>query len=147
MTIGFQRHGSGAGAIIAIVALTASGAAFAHSPTDDAAGPQEPPASQLAAAPAEAADLFAAVPVSATDLAAITGRENIAQQTAQSNNSAVVSNNKVGDNSTTGGVDIGGSAFQNVSGISMVNVNTGNNSSINAAMNVNVQINYASPGQ
>ena len=53
----------------------------------------------------------------------------------------------MGDNNITGNVSVTDSAFQNVSGISMVNFNTGNNSSINAAMSVNLQINYAAPGQ
>mgnify|MGYP003583702373 CR=1 FL=1 len=87
--------------------------------------------------------MFEAAPLSDNELAATTGRENDNWMSAATNNSAVVANNRVGDNTTTGTVNVTDSAFQNVSGISMVNFNTGNNSSINAGMSVNLQINYA----
>jgi len=89
--------------------------------------------------------LFDTDPLPDADLAATTGREQANWLNATSSNNAIVSDNHVGDNSVTGGVNLGDSAFQNVSGVSMVNFNTGNNSSINAAMSVNLQINYASP--
>lgn len=94
----------------------------------------------------EAAHLFDTSPLPDADLAATTGREQNNWLQASANNSAVVRNNEIGDNSVTGSVSISDSAFQNVSGITMVNFNTGNASSINAAMSVNLQINYASPG-
>jgi len=89
--------------------------------------------------------LFSLVTLWAAELAATTGRENNLWMSASANNHAVVSDNHVGDNNVTGNVNVTDSAFQNVSGISMVNFNTGNNSSINAAMSVNLHINYAAP--
>ena len=106
-----------------------------------------PVAAQQAPADANAlrdrVPMFVAAPLSEDELAASTGRQNDNWMSATSNNSAVVANNRVGDNTTTGTVNVTDSAFQNVSGISMVNFNTGNNSSINAAMSVNLQINAA----
>lgn len=92
-------------------------------------------------------DFFAMVPVGENLLAATNGREQVNWLNAAATNTAVVTDNHVGDNNITGNVSVTDSAFQNVSGISMVNFNTGNNSSINAAMSVNLQINYAAPGQ
>lgn len=89
--------------------------------------------------------LFTQAPISEAELAATTGREKSDWMSASANNNAVVSGNQVGDNNVTGNVNVTDSAFQNVSGISMVNFNTGNNSSINAAMSVNLHITYAAP--
>jgi hypothetical protein len=89
--------------------------------------------------------LFGQAPLPESDLAATTGREQSAWMSASTSNTAVVADNHVGDNNVTGAVNVAGSAFQNVSGITMVNFNTGNNSSINAAMSVNLHINYAAP--
>jgi len=89
--------------------------------------------------------LFTQAPISEAELAATTGREKSNWMSASANNNAVVSGNQVGDNNVTGNVNVTDSAFQNVSGISMVNFNTGNNSSINAAMSVNLHIAYAPP--
>lgn len=88
---------------------------------------------------------FGVDPMSDGELARVTGREESGAMLAFSRNNAVVAENQVGDNSTTGSVVISDSAFNNTSGISMVNMNTGNNSAINAAMSINVQINYAAP--
>lgn len=87
--------------------------------------------------------LFAQAPLSEAELAATSGREQSSWMSASSSNNAVVSGNHVGDNNMTGDVNVTDSAFQNVSGISMVNFNTGNNSSINAAMSVNLHITFA----
>jgi len=76
-------------------------------------------------------------------LQAIAGREDHAQ-ISTANQTAGVSRNSVGDNSSTGDARISDSAFQNLSGLSILNVNTGNNVAINAAMNVNISI---TPGQ
>ena len=94
-------------------------------------------------APALAQSVFDAAPVGDATLKTLAGREDVNQLT-QSNNTATVSRNSVGDNSRTGEARIDGQAFQNLSGLSLVNVNTGNNVAINAAMNVNIAIN---PGQ
>lgn len=76
-------------------------------------------------------------------LGGVAGRED-RQQAATAQQTAGVSRNSVGDNVTTGEARIADNAFQNMSGLSVINVNTGNNVAINAAMNVNISI---SPGQ
>jgi len=86
---------------------------------------------------------FTATAVDDEALGAIAGRENT-RQVALNEQSAGVSRNSVGDNSVTGEARISDNAFQNMSGLSILNVNTGNNVAINAAMNVNISI---TPGQ
>lgn len=93
----------------------------------------------VVAAPAVAQSAFDAPPISDADLKALAGREDV-NQTAQSNSNATVSRNSIGANSVTGNARVDGQAFQNVSGLSIVNINTGNNVAINAAMNVNISI-------
>lgn len=73
----------------------------------------------------------------------VAGREDTLQ-ISQASLMAGVSRSSVGANSVTGNAQIDGNAFQNMSGLSILNVNTGNNVAINAAMNVNVSI---MPGQ
>ena len=92
---------------------------------------------------ADTSSPFAAPTLSEADLQAIAGRKDTAQ-IARNDQVAGVSQNSVGNNSVTGEARIDGSAFQNMSGLSIINVNTGNNVAINAAMNVNVSI---TPGQ
>ena len=106
--------------------------------------------SGLTAAPALAQDAtapaatpFAGSALSEDALGAIAGREDT-HQTALANLNAGVSNNSVGANSSTGDAKISDNAFQNLSGLSILNVNTGNNVAINAAMNVTISI---TPGQ
>lgn len=94
-------------------------------------------------APAAAQDAFAVQPVTDLALGAIAGRADHSM-TARANQSSTVSDNSVGDNVTTGHVRIDAQAFQNMQGLSLLNVNTGNNVSMNSAMNVNIAIN---PGQ
>lgn len=77
-----------------------------------------------------------------TALAGIAGREDV-NQAALANQTAGVADNSVGDNVRTGDARIDGQAFQNVSGLSLLNVNTGNNVAINAAMNVTIAISPA----
>lgn len=96
----------------------------------------EPPGKAATAEP------FAAAAVDDVSLRAITGREDTYQQSS-ARQTAGVANNSVGDNVRTGDAKIDGSAFQNLSGLSVLNVNTGNNVAINAAMNVNIAINPA----
>lgn len=72
-------------------------------------------------------------------LGAVSGREDV-QQEASAVQTAAVSRNSVGDHVTTGEAKIDGQAFQNLSGLSILNVNTGNNVAINAAMNVTISI-------
>lgn len=93
--------------------------------------------------PESVAAPFAAPKLAESDLQAIAGREDTTQ-VATNDQLAGVSQNSVGDNVVTGEVRIDGNAFQNMSGLSILNINTGNNVAINAAMNVNISI---TPGQ
>lgn len=86
--------------------------------------------------------IFRAQAVSEATLKTIAGREDTTQ-VSQAELAAGVSQNSVGDNSVTGNANIDGNAFQNMSGLSILNVNTGNNVAINAAMNVNISISPA----
>lgn len=72
-----------------------------------------------------------------------TAREDT-NQVATSNQAASVSRNTVIGDTTTGSVSIDGQAFQNVSGLTIVNANSGNQVAINASLNVNIRF---SPGQ
>lgn len=87
----------------------------------------------------EAATPFGTQAMSDTALRTVAGREDTTQ-ISQAEQVAGVSRNSVGDNSVTGTAEISGNAFQNMSGLSILNVNTGNNVAINAAMNVNISI-------
>lgn len=82
---------------------------------------------------------FGTAAVSDGALERIAGREDL-RLVATSQQVAGVSNNSVGSNSRTGQVTIGDNAFQNLSGFSLVNVNSGNNVAINSAMNVTISI-------
>lgn len=95
----------------------------------------------ITAAPAVAQDrpVFAAPVLTETDLRTVAGRQDTTQ-VATASQTAGVSRNSVGDNAVTGDARIADNAFQNLSGLSVVNVNTGNNVAINAAMNVNIAI-------
>jgi hypothetical protein len=98
-------------------------------------------AALLAATPASAqfADL---APVADEELHAIAGRADLNEvtQRAEVRNTSTVSNNSVNGTSVTGTINFDGSALQNMTGLSVFSANTGNNVSINAAMNVNVAI-------
>jgi hypothetical protein len=72
-------------------------------------------------------------------LAAITGREDTTM-IIRANNTSTVSGNSVVGQSQTGMVNFDGQAFGNLSGLSLVSANTGNNVSINSSMNLNVAI-------
>lgn len=82
---------------------------------------------------------FATAAVGDRALGTIAGREHT-RQVALNEQSAGVSRNSVGDNSVTGDAQVDGNAFQNMSGFSILNINTGNNVAINAAMTVNISI-------
>jgi hypothetical protein len=102
------------------------------------------PAAFSAPAAAQSVDVaaapFNAQAIDDASLGAIAGREDTVQH-ATSQQTAGVVDNSVGDNVRTGDATIDGNAFQNLSGLSILNVNTGNNVAINAAMNVNIAIN------
>ena len=72
-------------------------------------------------------------------LGTIAGREDLSQ-ISLANSTAGVSQSSVGDNVSTGDARVSDNAFQNLSGLSILNVNTGNNVAINATMNVNIAI-------
>ena len=82
---------------------------------------------------------FATAPVEDTTLSSIAGREDT-RQAATATQTAGVADSSVGDNVRTGDARIADNAFSNLSGLSVLNVNTGNNVAINAAMNVNIAI-------
>ncbi len=82
---------------------------------------------------------FATAAVDDAALEAVAGREDT-RQVALNEQSATVSRNSVGDNSATGDARVDGNAFQNMTGMSILNINTGNNVAINAAMTVNISI-------
>lgn len=88
---------------------------------------------------AQPAPFAAAASLDETTLAASTAREDVAQ-IATATQTAQVSNNSVNGNSRTGEVGFDGNAFQNFSGLGIVNANSGNNVGINAAITVNVTI-------
>lgn len=83
--------------------------------------------------------VFAVAPLADDTLQANAGREDTTL-IARADQAATVSRNSVGNNSVTGEVRIADNAFQNLSGLSVLNVNTGNNVAINASMNVNISI-------
>jgi len=90
---------------------------------------------------AAAAPLFGtAATVANEDLGAITGQADL-NMTVRAQNTGTVSNNSVSGNSVTGAIGFDSSAFQNLSGLSVVSANTGNNVSINSSLNVNVALN------
>ncbi len=69
----------------------------------------------------------------------VAGREDV-NQLALANQNNEVSHNSVIGNSTTGTVQIEGNAFQNISGLSIISANSGNNVAINSALNVNISL-------
>lgn len=93
-----------------------------------------------AAVPASAQEAFATPPVADTLLGSIAGRADTSM-VARSDQTSTVSDNSVGDNVATGDVRVDANAFQNLQGLSVLNLNTGNNVSINSSMNVTIAIN------
>jgi hypothetical protein len=86
---------------------------------------------------------FATAPV-ADDarLAEINGMAdlNVIEQNINVRNTSTVSGNIINGDPVTGTIAIDGASFGGFNGLAMVNANTGNNVSINSAMNVNVAI-------
>jgi len=81
-----------------------------------------------------------AVSIGNDELGAITGQANIGME-VRAQNTSTVSNNSVNGNSVTGAIGFDSAAFQNLSGLSVVSANTGNNVSINSSLNVNLALN------
>jgi hypothetical protein len=106
------------------------------------ANASEPPAGQSSIASQLATPKGAAPFAAAVDddtLGGISGKSDL-QMSIVSNNASNVSGNSVTGDSTTGEISMDGQALQNFSGLSVMTANTGNNVSINSAMNVNVSI-------
>ena len=141
MTVtGFFYHAILTGSLAIASNLQAQTATQIQAPPNvDAVTAQTEPSDQ--AEPNKPSDsMFAASAVSDDVLQAAAGREDVVQ-ISQAEQNAAVSRNSVGDQVVTGTAQISGNAFQNMSGLSILNVNTGNNVAINAAMNVNVSLN------
>jgi hypothetical protein len=123
--------------------LTLACLVLATSPAAAEGEARQPPGTSTIKVEAGAdSGIFRAQAVSEATLRTIAGREDTTQ-VSQAELAAGVSQNSVGDNSITGTATIDGNAFQNMSGLSILNVNTGNNVAINAAMNVNISISPA----
>ncbi|RST31272.1 hypothetical protein HMF7854_10820 [Sphingomonas ginkgonis] len=82
---------------------------------------------------------FEAPALTEDKLAATTAR-GTGNQNATSTLNARSSNNSVNGSSVTGTVTFSDSSFQNASGLTMVNANSGNNVAINSAMTLNIAI-------
>ncbi|HEX4738361.1 MAG TPA: hypothetical protein VH331_12455 [Allosphingosinicella sp.] len=109
------------------------------------------PAAALAApAPSTAAQAAAqptapfGSPLDDATMSKTTGRADTSM-VAQSQQTSSVSNNTITGDSTTGDINIAGNAFQNASGLVLINANSGNNVSMNGSMNVNIIMTGPSP--
>ena len=129
-------------AIIALVLMAPNVAAAQENSDDNAQYHSETAIQETGADTTVSGDVFGLAAVADDQLKEIAGREDTSQ-VSQAELNAQVTRNSVGNNSTTGAAEISGNAFQNMSGLSILNVNTGNNVAINAAMNVNLSISPA----
>lgn len=75
-----------------------------------------------------------------------TAREDMSQ-VATSTQTSTVTGNSVNGTSTTGDLSFSDTAFQNASGLTVINANSGNNVSMNASLNVNIVMVPAGPQQ
>lgn len=75
-------------------------------------------------------------------LADVTGMADVkvVEQSANVRNTSTLSGNIINGDPTTGTISIDGGSFSGFNGLALVSANTGNNVSINSAMNVNVAI-------
>jgi hypothetical protein len=86
---------------------------------------------------------FHAVSVVSDDVlsgAAAKANLSMIDQTAAVHNTSTVADNSINGDFTTGVVSIASDAFAGTTGLTLFNINTGNNVAINASMNVNVAI-------
>ena len=116
----------------------AAGAALVLAPTAGLAASTGEPGLAPAAAPAQPEEPFAGGKIA--DDAALNGataREDLSL-VAQSEQANTVSRNSVNGVTTTGAIGIADNAFQNASGLTVINANTGNNVAMNASLNVNI---------
>ncbi|MCB4858173.1 hypothetical protein K7W03_01050 [Sphingobium sp. PNB] len=97
-------------------------------------------AERAGVAPVSEQGPFGKVPaVDSAALRSAAGMANL-EMIATANNSGIVAGNSVNGQSVTGQIAIDGQSFQNMTGLSILTANTGNNVSINTAMNLNVSI-------
>lgn len=138
-----------AGQIYAAPALASDAAVPAISTQDVMVGPAaEPDAPRASMADAQQAVAASENPfptaavADETRLANVTGMADVRalQQNINVRNTSTVSGNIINGDPVTGTISIDGASFGAFNGLAMVNANTGNNVSINSAMNVNVAI-------
>jgi hypothetical protein len=93
---------------------------------------------------ADAGAFAAAKAVPRETLETATAREDlsIVAQTQQTSN---VSGSSVSGTVTNGAVGVAGSAFQNATGLTIVNANSGNNVAMNGSINVNIVMSPPAP--
>jgi hypothetical protein len=113
-------------------------AALVLAPTAGLATSPAEPVPAPPAAPTEADTPFADGKVADDDaLNGATAREDLSL-VARSEQANTVSRNSVSGVTTTGEISIADNAFQNASGLTVINANTGNNVAMNASLNVNI---------
>ncbi|WP_395397059.1 hypothetical protein WBP07_30815 [Novosphingobium sp. BL-8A] len=114
-----------------------------------AASPSAPIVSPEETSPRDAKPQFgndapfaSAAVVEETKLADITGMAdvNVIEQAANVRNTSTITGNIINGDPTTGTISFDGGSFGAFNGLALVSANTGNNVSINSAMNVNVAI-------
>lgn len=117
-----------------LVTLLAAGTATAESPGPAMGETQPAGETQPVAADAP----FSSSKAAGDDvLDKATAREDLSQ-IARSQQSSNVSNNSINGASTTGDIQISDNAFQNASGLTIINANSGNNVAMNGSINVNI---------
>lgn len=92
--------------------------------------------------PQPPAPFTGATVVDEAKLADVTGMADVKviEQLANARNTSTISGNIINGDPTTGTISIDGGSFSGFNGLALVSANTGNNVSINSAMNVNVAI-------
>lgn len=104
-----------------------------------AAQAQSPAAPPAAPSPVQSMPFSSDRIASDSVLDRATAREDLSLA-AQSQQAATVSRNSVSGTVNNGAVSIAGSAFQNASGLTLINANSGNNVAMNGSINVNIVI-------
>ncbi len=102
----------------------------------------EPPAPSAITTPDGPAPFRAAPVVSDDVLSGAHAKADLSliDQVAAVHNSSTVADNTINGDFSTGVVSIASDAFAGTTGLTLFNINTGNNVAINASMNVNVAI-------
>ena len=97
------------------------------------------PSTPVAPVTSETRAFATSEPLDTQALNQATAREDISQ-VSQSNQANAVTGNSVGNQVRTGNVSFSDSAFQNQSGLTIINANSGNNVAINSSLNVNLNM-------